>query len=705
MSPLTFLGRRNVSNKRASGKLPDRPVYLQARSATRRGFMATCVASMSAVAITRRAVSTPATAETATDYVDPKILQKLPFGNRSHYLQPWRSYLDTVPADAFLRGIGVVLTEGVATSKASIADAARSAISHVRIEISWSELDYEDEARLTHATGFRNLLSTCRRAKVRPLIVLNGHHGLPVPTQRFEGTVVADAAAGERTVRIATTGTVVPTRTGLSNQTEFWAAEILTVRTEGDRWFLARPLPRSLRAGQVVGLATLRYEPFARLDEPRTRTTLAGWARYVTTLGGFVGQALGTEGDIDRGFDLEVWNELSFGTKFLSITNYYEPAGQPAQNDALWAAIVECTAKTIAAEPTLFAGVRVTNGFASTVPWPDAATQPQAVTALSKHPYPPRKVFPADEQRNTIALDADGQPTSWSPTYTAFFPEYAATAIQTETIIRDMGPQVTDIYEHKHGRLARSDHAVPVWLTEFGVNPREAGVSDLGAANRLKAQAVMRATLFYINKGAERVYLYALSDNEDAEYGLAPGSARPHGPGAPPSALTCLARIAEVLRDGSDTHPQNKRALGFRVHDSALSAIQFEGDGTRTNPTMRNIDMLAILPYQSARHRFVIALYFITRDLRLEAPSEQVILDISGLLGDDVTSALYDPLTDTWLDSSLTRISDATVRIALAVTDWPRLLVIQDRQEGAARQQPVRRLTNNPHTSGRQGRY
>jgi hypothetical protein len=42
-------------------------------------------------------------------YIDPAYLTTTPFGSHSHWLQPWRAYLETVPARNFVDGIGVGL--------------------------------------------------------------------------------------------------------------------------------------------------------------------------------------------------------------------------------------------------------------------------------------------------------------------------------------------------------------------------------------------------------------------------------------------------------------------------------------------------------------------------------------------------------------------------------------------------------------------
>jgi hypothetical protein len=42
-------------------------------------------------------------------YIDPSYLTDAPFGTHSHWLQPWRAYQETIPAQRFLDAQGIVL--------------------------------------------------------------------------------------------------------------------------------------------------------------------------------------------------------------------------------------------------------------------------------------------------------------------------------------------------------------------------------------------------------------------------------------------------------------------------------------------------------------------------------------------------------------------------------------------------------------------
>src|SRR5205823_6491647 len=88
---------------------------------------------------------------------------------------------------------------------------------------------------------------------------------------------------------------------------------------------LSRPLPAAFTAGAHPA-ATLRYEPFDKPQlpdgspNPRFERTLSGWLDYVATVTHVVRDVLGSDD-----FDVEVWNELGFGSAFLNLGAYYNP--------------------------------------------------------------------------------------------------------------------------------------------------------------------------------------------------------------------------------------------------------------------------------------------------------------------------------------------------------------------------------------------
>lgn len=625
-------------------------------------------------------VAVPAAAAPGFErYERPELLGQIPFGAHSHWLQPWRVSAETIPASVLARGVGMNGADGIepARMREALAMLAAHGIGTVRIEIPWAAVDYATERFLTTEDRLRPLLQACRAAAIRPLVLLNAHHGVPGPMQVAEGRVAADAPRGARAVELHAAGAVHPGRTGLSDLTDYIAAEVLVTRVEGTRHLLSKPLPRALRAGERVKLATLRYEPFSAPGSPRNQATMAGWLRYLDLVADTVGTMLETRPGEDRGFDLELWNELTFGSRFLSINNYYQPRPVAYDEDSIWDEIVARSAAHVAAQPRRYAGAAISNGFAATIPWPAASRQPERIVALSKRAYPPLRRYPEDEAGGT-ALGADARPARFVPAYRSFFPEYGATALQTETLMRDIAAQPNPLHGALHGRMARMIDGRPapvaVWLTEVGVNPPEFGVDDPRAAERLKAKCCLRAVVFYLGIGVGRVYWFrAFGDTRD--YALMPAS-RPDSPTLP---LAVLSRALGCIRGpGGARPPGDLRRLEFEIAAGAEGPPVFEGDGGPGSPALRSLDCLALLPFQSAPGRLVVAYYVMTRDIRATMAPEEFRVRIAGIRGPAARLRAFDPMTNRDLPVAALDHAADRLTVGLAAGDTPRLLVIED---------------------------
>ncbi len=614
-------------------------------------------------------------------YADPGLLARLPFGSRSHWLQPWRAVAETVPAATLAQSIGAVV-EDVTQSKnpAAVETLARHGIRLLRLEIGWGEVDFSTETRLLNEGSVRRLLFACRRARIRPLILLNAHHGQPTPFQRTEVRLVNPVAAGDRSVLVTATAGIVPNRTGITDPVKNVMADLLVTRVEAGYLHLSKPFPRSLPAGSALELATLRYEPFSTPGTERNEATIAGWLRYVDLVAGLAGTLLDPDGSADRGFDLEVWNELTFGSQFLSINNYYDPKPLEAreQQEAIWAELPARTAALMAANPARYAGVALTNGFASTIPWVASSRQHPRVSAISKHPYPPVKQFPRDEETRLVALGPDAQPTRFVPSYAAFFPEYGATAIQTETLLRDVIDTPNEIYGVAHGRLARRVDGRPapvdVWLTEIGVNPREVGVTDRQASERLKTKFYLRAGLFFAGIGVARTYLFN-AIGPVAEFGLIDAVL----PSASTPALRALARAIELICGPDETGPSRVpvRRLAFSVQPTAAEGgTIFAGDEASGMAPLRASDCLVLLPFQRASGCMAVVYYIMTRDVRADWPPERLRVQIEGLAAAGPVQA-FDPIAGRDAPCLTVERGRGRILLDLEVTDTPRILTIQ----------------------------
>ena len=85
-------------------------------------------------------------------YTDPDQQTKITFGARSHWAQPWRAYLETMPATTFLNGTGInYSSQGDPDMR--IQHLARHGFAHVRLEVGWGNVSFQDEAKLTTQTA------------------------------------------------------------------------------------------------------------------------------------------------------------------------------------------------------------------------------------------------------------------------------------------------------------------------------------------------------------------------------------------------------------------------------------------------------------------------------------------------------------------------------------------------------------------------
>jgi len=95
--------------------------------------------------------------------IDPGQLTRVAFGSYSHWLQPWRGYLETTPATRFLDGIGIVLnTHRGEDNEQILRMFAKCGFKHVRVEIPWGAVNFDDETRLNNAADAAARLRACR---------------------------------------------------------------------------------------------------------------------------------------------------------------------------------------------------------------------------------------------------------------------------------------------------------------------------------------------------------------------------------------------------------------------------------------------------------------------------------------------------------------------------------------------------------------
>lgn len=267
--------------------------------------------------------------ELLTDPIDPRFLTKVPFGASSFWLQPWRAYLDTWPASTLLNSVGINFNVGAGQAEAVAQLLQESGFKLARREIPWGALSYEDPTRFTDEARIEAILLALKRHDLRPLILLNANSGQPGPAKQIDLTTTAVAHPGAMTVRLsaASAAEVVPGKTGFDGLTWGTGPDVLITSVSPDGVAtLSRPLRSTLPAGSHRAM-TLRYAPFQNPKLPNGEAnpvygeTMAGWLSYVATVNREAARIMGA-----GNYDLEVWNELSFGSQFLNYEHYYQPA-------------------------------------------------------------------------------------------------------------------------------------------------------------------------------------------------------------------------------------------------------------------------------------------------------------------------------------------------------------------------------------------
>ncbi len=280
------------------------------------------------------------TGETVNDPIDPRFLTDSPFGTRSFWLQPWRAYLDTWPASRLLEAVGINFNVTPAAAEGTAQLLQDSGFKLARIGINWAALSYEEPTQFLpdHLASISARLTALHKHGLRPLIVLDAYAGAPNPAKHFklETTVAAPAGAQTVTLSPASAAAVVPGKTGFDNLTFEGSPSILISSISGEEAVLSKPLRGPLPAGPHPA-ATLLYAPFQSpklangQPNPAFQATLAGWLGYVAAVCKEAASIVGPEG-----YDLEVWNELSFGSQFLNAENYYSQVPEE-QGEAAYA--------------------------------------------------------------------------------------------------------------------------------------------------------------------------------------------------------------------------------------------------------------------------------------------------------------------------------------------------------------------------------
>jgi hypothetical protein len=669
--------------------------------------------------------------ETLLDAIDPRFLTYVRFGTTSFWIQPWRAYTDTWPASRLLNSLGINFA-GTGSDSVEIAQLLHdSGFVLARRGVFWDAVSYKDPSTLRNPAHMTAALALLHSHGLRPLIVLDADSLAPAPSIRITLETLSNAPEGAQTVQLSATSAakVIPWKTGFNNLAFAGPADILITSADANGVAtLSRPLRKPLPAG-VHGATTLRYTPFEypKLADgqpnPVFQETLDGWLKYVDAV---CKAAAGVVGP--GGFDLEVWNELSYDSQFLNIEHYEAPNPEPKAkrlaSKAIRRAILDETVAYVRNPANgISPAVGITDGFASQTPFPSGAAAPIGLTALSKHPYVGAKTYPAAyAERHTVPVDALGTRDTvkggftplFVPAYQSLMPEFTISGNFSEDLLRDVAPFTTYVYGFPHGRFVGPPGGTPPqkWITEFNLGPGHgipmspdevtpaAGVT-LSAADRahFQAKALLRDVVAMVGKGFARDYIFHAAQTKGALNVVGSsflGALEAH-PGTYPgdgAGGETLSGFREMLARFQGPGPGGPaRQLQIVSIAQQGEHAQFAGDGTAAHPPLYDRDALAVLPFQSSPTRFVIPIYVMTRDLltlyepdaaasdveRYDLPDESFRVTLGNLpatAGDPTVSA-FDPLRGTSTPARLVSREGTDATFEIAATDYPRILTLQ----------------------------
>lgn len=672
-------------------------------------------------------------------YENP-LHQEVPFGRRSFYLAPWRSYMDTRNADCYLNGLGFAWSGTVEEARPTFELMTQAGFRHVRIEYGWGNLQFGDDPdapdRFSDDMTDRmtKVLQAARDTGLRPIILLNAHHGAPCPAKYREVELLEDAPEGSREVRLNFIEDVRPGYSGINTPKQYKnpAMFITAVDPETKTCTLSKPLPVELKAGQKIGLHTLKYRPFSgtKLDDgcphPAAEETVRAWMQYVKAVCDVARNAMQPRDENERktkrneksdaGFDLEVWNEYSFGSDFLDINRYYDPPlkfseqiryekhGRIAEGVE---SILPMTVDYCNDPANDLAGVKVISGFANQRPWDNGTEIWPGQAGFSRHYYTgvnfDRWGPDWDKYSPSGPIDALGRPQGkpdgkdWHtvepgsyfvPEHFARMPEFWHFAYQTEFMTRDLQPFPGPFENHHRFAHPGMGQQSEIWMTEFNFwrwpwaeqlmkkyDLKEDDPKLLRMMDEIGAKMLLRASVFYTHKGVRTITYFAVKDNM-LHFGMLPKAyferlkkddyelndiSRALA-GLPRASINLTTpdsgRQIAVVKRVSDLMKTGKRlpvtrALGVKNLTEHDPRIVFKGDGTPENPDRFHRDDFACLPFQLDENRFAVAYYVVTRDV-MKAWDESK---------DELDSARYD-MPEQLFELTLSNVRRQNVKVS-----------------------------------------
>jgi hypothetical protein len=205
-------------------------------------------------------------------------------------------------------------------AKATARILADAGFGSARVEVGWGNLGYYALTNVAHANDYRQIFEALKDAGIRPLVLLNSNFGLAGSCHIHCGANVAAGTSGSTRNFCRSPGFDSAGIHGAKQYGKSKDGLSIGHRSGRQNGSLSATLPRDIPAGKLT-MVKLKYHPFGGAvladgtPNPFAEETLEGWRSFVATVCQMVKEDLGTEGKPDAGFDLEVWNEYTFGTR------------------------------------------------------------------------------------------------------------------------------------------------------------------------------------------------------------------------------------------------------------------------------------------------------------------------------------------------------------------------------------------------------
>lgn len=611
-------------------------------------------------------------------YVDPSHLE-VPWPKHSHVKMPWRGFLETRPAADLLEGVGVGYHHQAGTMLAELTLLRRSGFRCLRWEQPFGSYDPDTKGLNPGADRrYREVLRACRALGITPLVLLNAHHGYPCKLRSWQRRLVADAPKGARSLLLDSVEGLRPVHSGLANLTAYWAGEVLftTIDRKTGTVGLSKPLPKPLKKGERVHCVDLYYLPAYPVGTAEFERLAQGWVDYARA----VCRVANQEG---VRVELEVWNELSFGSNFMGGRgiNAYWPGRVKFTHDFLrpgghaW----EIARRTVEMAKKEFPGTRVIWGFSNTTFFHCPIEElPPGTDGQSYHPYGTGwRELPKREQ-------APDQPwrclEGYCPTYRVCFAEgWAHTFIQCESLMHLLRPDKRLVRRPKD--TTRFYH----YITEHGIVPAEAGVHGEQGALKLKKKFLLRAVLFWLNKGIDRIFIFVSGPEKNNE-GMGMLLAKCRELDEPPPEgqrdrwlSPALLALRRGLRPFGGARPL-ARTRAFDLKYASLGPQRKVFEMPRGKRSLYYRDLFTVLPFQVDQRRFVFAYYLMSPTYNVEdLPETTYRLAIGPVRGAGPELSCYDPLADREVELPRVERDGESLVLDLPTVDTPRLLTVEER--------------------------